>query len=78
VTQPRLLPAAEEELRHAVRWYEDQRAGLGAEFLGAVDAALAQIAEAPARYPVWMVNRRFRRMVVRRFFYMHDLLPPER
>jgi plasmid stabilization system protein ParE len=35
-------PAAS-ELRAAVRWYEDRRAGLGAELLDAVSAALALI-----------------------------------
>ena len=31
----------------AARWYETHRSGLGAEFLDAVDAAVARIAETP-------------------------------
>ncbi len=29
------------------RWYETNRAGLGIEFLGAVDSAVARISESP-------------------------------
>jgi plasmid stabilization system protein ParE len=35
------------EAEEATRWYELQRAGLGLEFLKAVDAALARIEENP-------------------------------
>jgi toxin ParE1/3/4 len=39
-------PAAE-ELAAAVGWYEDRRAGLGAEFFDAIVRTLNQIAELP-------------------------------
>lgn len=40
-------PEASAELEDAAIWYESQRAGLGLEFVAAVDRALAQIAEWP-------------------------------
>ena len=39
-------PAAE-ELAAAVGWYEDRRAGLGAEFFDAIERTLNRIAELP-------------------------------
>jgi hypothetical protein len=45
VTLPvRASEPAAAELREAVRWYEDRRAGLGTELLDAVSAALSLIA----------------------------------
>ena len=38
---------AEQEYRAAARWYDDQRVGLGTEFLDAVDATLAHIVRFP-------------------------------
>jgi toxin ParE1/3/4 len=38
---------ADAEYRAAARWYEQRRAGLGVEFLDAVDATLARIAQMP-------------------------------
>jgi plasmid stabilization system protein ParE len=38
---------AEKELEAAARWFDEHRPGLGAEFLRAVDAALALVAEWP-------------------------------
>jgi len=43
----RLEPEASAELEHAALWYEDERRGLGTDFLDAVDATLARIAEWP-------------------------------
>jgi len=40
-------PEASAELEDAVLWYEDQRSGLGLEFVQAIDLALEQIAEWP-------------------------------
>jgi len=42
-------PEAEADLAEAYRWYEAQRAGLGLEFLAAVDRALERIADQPLR-----------------------------
>ena len=41
---PILRPAAAADVEGAYRWYEDQRAGLGEEFLAAVEAGLEMIA----------------------------------
>jgi hypothetical protein len=38
--------------RRAFRWYEKERAGLGSEFLEAVDGLLRVIAENPERFPL--------------------------
>ena len=40
-------PEASAEFEDAVRWYESRRAGLGLEFVEAVDAALAILARWP-------------------------------
>jgi len=65
-----LLPEAEEELRQAMRWYDERRAGLGTEFLGVVEAALNDITSAPQRWPAWEHDARYRRFVLRRFPYV--------
>jgi plasmid stabilization system protein ParE len=69
VTAPNLLPAAEAEVVEAMDWYEDRSAGLGLEFVAALQAAFQTIGESPERCPVWMVNRRYRRVILRRFPY---------
>jgi plasmid stabilization system protein ParE len=43
-------PAVRDEIDDAYRWYERQRAGLGGDFLEAVEAVLAEITANPARY----------------------------
>jgi hypothetical protein len=50
------------DLAGAFRWYEDQRVGLGEEFLGAVDASFEAIQEFPARFA--RVHGEVRRAVV--------------
>ena len=52
-----------------MRWYEDQRPGLGAEFLGVVHGVLGRVGSTPEQFPVWLSNRRFRRALVARFPY---------
>jgi plasmid stabilization system protein ParE len=67
----RISEQAEAEMAEAARWYETHRAGLGAEFLDAVDGAVTRIAETPQMRS--MVPRisdvAIRRMPVRRFPY---------
>ena len=74
-------PEASSELLEAALWYEEQRHGLGAEFLAAVDAALEFIARfAKAGEPVPEVPEEIqaRRVPVRRFpFYVIYLEFPE-
>ena len=43
----RVSEEANAEMAEAARWYETHRAALGMEFLDAVDAAVARIAETP-------------------------------
>ncbi len=43
----RFLSTASNELSEAVTYYEDQRLGLGYEFLSEVDTAIAKIIEFP-------------------------------
>jgi len=62
-----LRAQARAEIQEAFEWYEDQRPGLGREFLAAVRARLADIEEAPARYS--KVRGEVRRALVDRFPY---------
>jgi plasmid stabilization system protein ParE len=59
--------AAAADIDEAFLWYEQQRAGLGAEFLNAVQSALDDLASHPAQYQI--IHRNTRRMVLRRFPY---------
>ena len=60
-------PAAAADIEDAHHWYEQQRAGLGDEFLELVGQTLSAIQEHPARYPV--IHRDTRRAFLRRFPY---------
>jgi hypothetical protein len=44
--------AAAADVEEAYLWYQRQRAGLGEEFLAAVDAVLCDIVTHPTTYPV--------------------------
>ena len=43
---------AQVEFDHAARWYEDQRRGLGADFVSEVQLVLDTIANHPAQFPL--------------------------
>jgi plasmid stabilization system protein ParE len=58
---------AETELAEAVDWYEARSHGLGAEFLRALDALLAQVERRPTLHPIVFGNAR--RATLRRFPY---------
>lgn len=60
-------PEAKVEYLEAARYYEQRRAGLGAEFSLEVEAAIAQILEAPKRWPV--LEQDVRRCLTHRFPY---------
>ncbi len=62
-----LLPSAEAHIRAAHAWYEEQRPGLGDEFLDELHRAFAAIERTPQSYPI--VHRHVRRSLVRRFPY---------
>jgi hypothetical protein len=44
-------PAARDELREALEWYDAQRSGLGDELLDIVRAAIDRVGEFPDLYP---------------------------
>jgi plasmid stabilization system protein ParE len=60
---------ARKELVAAAIWYDEQREGLGAEFLNAIDEVLAAIAESPSSFPREAYDERARRALVPRFPY---------
>jgi len=64
----RNLKEAGEEFGAAVRWYEEQRPGLGAEFFDAVVQATSLIQTHPEAGPLSR-DRRTRRVLVQRFPY---------
>jgi toxin ParE1/3/4 len=58
---------AREELLAAAIWYDDQRVGLGDEFLSAIDEVLERVSEAPLSYPRDRFDERARRALLSRF-----------
>ena len=65
ILEVRLRPEAEQDLAETAAWYEEQRQGLGHEFLDEVLTMLSSIAETPLIYP--NVHRNTRRAVIHRF-----------
>jgi plasmid stabilization system protein ParE len=67
---PRLFvrPAAQADLDEAFAWYEARRAGLGHEFLRAVEVCLAEIERQPDQFAV--VEQDVRRARLRHFPYL--------
>jgi len=67
----RISEEADAEMAEAARWYETHRVGLGTEFVAAVDAPVARLAEAPrVGAPVpGVADELIRRRAVRRFPY---------
>jgi plasmid stabilization system protein ParE len=61
----RLRPEAEHDLADAAAWYEEQREGLGHDFLDEVLTMLSSIADTPLVYPE--LHRNTRRAVIHRF-----------
>ena len=62
-----IRPEAEADVDKIRRWYEQQRDGLGADFLLCFEEALEKIRRHPELYP--LVHRQVRRGFVRRFPY---------
>ena len=60
-------PAAAADIETAYRWYEKERAGLGSEFLDAVEKLVRVVAENPERFPV--IRKDVRRAILKRFPY---------
>jgi hypothetical protein len=62
-----IRPDAEADLEQARIWYENQRPGLGDEFLASIAEALSRWEEAPQQLPLYY--RGFRRILTDRFPY---------
>jgi toxin ParE1/3/4 len=65
----RIIREASIELAEAVRWYEGQRSGLGADFLEAVSAGLETLAADPELGAAMVSGRPERRFLVSRSPY---------
>jgi len=70
----RLHPEARDELRSGALWYEEQRAGLGDDFVAEINATLDRIAGAPRSVPLWpgvtVTAVPIRKAIVHRFPYV--------
>ncbi|MCX6639388.1 MAG: type II toxin-antitoxin system RelE/ParE family toxin [bacterium] len=62
-----ITPQAENDLKLAYQWYEEQHTGLGEDFLLCVEAGLSQIQTFPNLNPE--VEENIRRNLIRRFPY---------
>ena len=62
-----ITSAAEEDVDLAVCWYDEQRAGVGAQFLQQFRACARRIANLPEMHAV--VSGNFRRAMMRQFPY---------
>ena len=62
-------PQARLEFDEAADWYEEQEAGMRAEFVYAVDAAIRQILLRPKTFPI-IQGTVIRRALVRKFPYV--------
>ena len=60
-------PEAEADIAAAFAWYEEQRAGLGTDFLDEIGRCFQRIEDHPEAYST--VYRRYRRALTRRFPY---------
>jgi plasmid stabilization system protein ParE len=60
-------PAAAKDVEEGFRWYEEQRTGLGEEFLEEVERMVRAALESPQRYPI--ARRETRRALLQRFPY---------
>jgi plasmid stabilization system protein ParE len=65
--QVSIRPAAKADLQESRDWYEQQRAGLGDEFLISIAAVMKRLEESPKRSPVYYHG--FRRILADRFPY---------
>lgn len=61
-------PLAEADLEDAARWYDAERAGLSARFLGDVDRTFSRIAERPLQTGMCRQAPSMQRGLARRYF----------
>lgn len=67
-----LAPEARDEVREAATWYDEQRAGLGEEFLEELERLFSRMSQLPRSFPILMDPRRelgLRRALLPRFPY---------
>ena len=69
----RLHPLAADEAEAARSWYFERNGDAAAEFLAELNAAMAAISEAPARWP--RLDTRYRRFLLRNFPFSVVYLP---
>ncbi len=62
-----ISPEVEQDLAEAYAWYEDQRFGLGEEFLNCVEARIEAICRMPEMHAC--IHENYRRGLLRRFPY---------
>ena len=69
-----LHPEADAEVQTAAFWYDEQRPGLGGEFMAEVTAVLQKVEAAPHSFPRWPgvsgTAEPVRRAVMHRFPYL--------
>ena len=69
-----LHPEARAELRSAALWYDEQRPGLGDEFISEISASLDRVRDALESYPAWLGTRAegplIRKATIQRFPYV--------
>lgn len=62
-----IRPEAERDIEDNFKWYENQRGGLGQDFLLCIEEGLAKIQRNPEMYA--LVYKNVRQVLVRRFPY---------
>jgi plasmid stabilization system protein ParE len=67
-----IRPAAELDLEDAFAWYESQEAGLGSEFVRAIDNCISTVGRNPLSYRP--ISQQARRVLVRRFLIVFFML----
>jgi hypothetical protein len=67
-----LRQEAEYDIQEAYQWYEEQRGGLGEDFLLCLEAALSKIRHAPEAYPI--VYKNVRRILIAAFRRVYSTL----
>ena len=72
----RWLQVAVHEARDARRFYDEQRASLGSEFLAELETAIERIRSYPKAWP--LIDEPVRRTVVNRFPYLVHYLEDDR
>ena len=60
---------AEADITEAAIWYQSQQSGLGHEFLGEIESAIASAARNPFRFPCLRRKPEVRRVLAKRFPY---------